>query len=958
MDRFFKGAHRKLIKTLLVTAVIMSVASWAVLIPEHTRAANPTLTLTTQTPIVSGTIVTVAGSAFDATATVSFAIDGVPVTTNPATVTSSGAGAIPSNVSFTIPSLAIGSHTVQASSSATAVVQAVFVIATPTMTVTPANASATPAVVGSTMLAAITNMEALKTVTVYFDDATVATGTTSVTGSADVTFVVPDVNNTGTHTVRATAGSYSVVTANMFISTPSITLNPSTAVPGQPITITGTNFKADTEVTFTFNGNALPTSATVMASGGGGFASIVTVPDLIQGAVTVKAQSFTSLYATATLTIATPTLTVTPSTVAPGQFINVTGTNFKANAPVTFFMNGNPTPMNDSTVTANAQGFFVTTFQMPVAFNVAQSLKAQSFAGYFATAAITISTAAITITPTSGPDGGFMVNINGTGFDANSTVQFYVNNVLVSQTAQTGTVGAFLTTLALPSGIPSGLQTIKAQSSVKTFATGTYTVTAAASTVSPTAGTPGTRVYISGTNYDPSTIISFKWNGKELKMIEGTVSTNNAGSFAANFVVPETFVAGAGQIEVSTSQANTSIIAFTVAAPVLTLSATSGGPGTRINVTGTGFQGSQKLRLVWDADVAMTTLPSSVVTTPLGGFYAVVEIPKDVRGTHFITAYAGDTVLATSTSFTVSTPALTLSLASAQPSTKITVTGSALTPNSDVTLLWDSNTPMQTLDPAKTDQSGAFVAVFVVPANSTTGTHTLTAKTSNDVYGTAQFTVTTGSLTLSRSNGSAHSTVVVSGVSFDSDTAVSFYWDEQPITVATTLTDGIGGFNTAFVVPLSKGGVHIIRVSTSKFGTNAIDFTVDTPTITVTPSGGKPGDKIVAKGTGFVANERVGLTVNANKITIAPSDLASDAAGNFVASFDIPRISSSNLHIAASTSDIDMTVVDYAVQTSTATRVGRIGGYLTLIEIFGVASFLIIRKVIALGRPRHIIQTV
>src|SRR3989344_2462156 len=90
-----------------------------------------TLTLTPATG-VAGQEIIITGSAFDNSSTVTITWDGGALTTTPSTVTTSGAGAIPSgatvNVSFTVPSAMIGAHTVRASTGTSIIGVATFTI--------------------------------------------------------------------------------------------------------------------------------------------------------------------------------------------------------------------------------------------------------------------------------------------------------------------------------------------------------------------------------------------------------------------------------------------------------------------------------------------------------------------------------------------------------------------------------------------------------------------------------------------------------------------------------------------------------------------------------------------------------------------------------------------------------------------------------------------------------------
>src|SRR3989344_8292871 len=115
--------HKKLVQLFFLISLFLLFAK------NDVSAA--TLTLTPATG-VAGQEIIITGSAFDNSSTVTITWDGGALTTTPSTVTTSGAGAIPSgatvNVSFTVPSAMIGAHTVRASTGTSIIGVATFTI--------------------------------------------------------------------------------------------------------------------------------------------------------------------------------------------------------------------------------------------------------------------------------------------------------------------------------------------------------------------------------------------------------------------------------------------------------------------------------------------------------------------------------------------------------------------------------------------------------------------------------------------------------------------------------------------------------------------------------------------------------------------------------------------------------------------------------------------------------------
>jgi len=116
------------------------------------------------------------------------------------------------------------------------------------------------------------------------------------------------------------------------------------------------------------------------------------------------------------------------------------------------------------------------------------------------------------------------------------------------------------------------------------------------------------------------------------------------GWVTANITIPTSFGSGIGQIEVSTSPKNTVLTSFTVSNPVLTLTPITGLPGSEVTVAGTNFSGNQIVTIKWD-DQIIRSAPTSVMTTPLGSFFATIIVPPTSRGVHTVSASAGNNTI-------------------------------------------------------------------------------------------------------------------------------------------------------------------------------------------------------------------------------------------------------------------------------------------------------------------------
>ncbi len=800
------------LKKIISSYFFLSVFFVSLFIFHAPKIEAATVTLS-PTSGVAGQIVTITGTAFDNSSTATITWDGTTLTTTPSTVTTSASGAIPASgtVSFVVPAAMYGAHTVQVNTGATNVVVTTFTINTPAVAISSPSIPTAGLPPGVTLTVTATNLESSKLTTFYFDDIAVGTSTSTTNGTAELVFNIPDVANPGAHIIKASNSTYAVANTTVVIASPAITLNPATSAVGTQVTISGSNLKANTAVSFFLNGTSLSTDTSVTTNGAGSFTTTFTVPNAFAGANTVKAQTSTNLFANATLTVSTPALTLSPAT----------GT------------------------------------------------------------------------------GGLAVTASGTGFRANSTVDFYINGSKISTNASTNSLGAFQISFTFPGDFPTGAQTIRAQTDSVNFATATYTVVASAVTAAPATGAPGTRVTLTGTNFDPNKAVTFKWNGDVIKPIEETITTNSAGSFVANLIIPANYVSGTGQFESSTSSVSTVITAFTIANPTLTVAPATGLPGAKISVSGANFEGNQTLTLLWD-DTVITTTPKVVTTTPLGSFVAVFTVPNTSRGVHYVSAAAGTKKINFTASFTITAPAVTLSTSSIQSSSSLSISGTGFLPYQPVTFLWDNIKSLQSnIDEIKADASGYFSAGLIIPVDAAAGTHVIKAKSNDSVFVDSTITVTTGEINLSKNSGTGNSKIQISGTNFDVESAVKFTWDGVPLKTNKVKTDTIGGFNTTITIPPSNPGSHTLGASTGKFNTAVSEFTINPPSLTIDPNTARAGDTITVTGSDFLPGKTVEVTISKILGVTKSKPITIDQSGNFTTSMKMPFIFGNVVTISA-----------------------------------------------------------
>jgi hypothetical protein len=261
-------------------------------------------------------------------------------------------------------------------------------------------------------------------------------------------------------------------------SSPTVTLSPATALPNQSITITGKGFTTGgrTKVSsITIGGDLIPVEkinfgSAVDVDNGGNFVANVVIPlnstTLTPGSYSVEATDSAGVKASASLTIPTPTLSVSPTSSRVGSTVTATGANFPINndgfgadntpaITIEYEVNGG-TPRSVVTVFPDSAGGFTTTFTVPVdapvpsSDNIVRALISGTSAA--ATAKHSVPNPILTPSPAKGAP-GTEVTLTGSYFKAFATVASLTLgglDVVDLSGLHTDAIGGFTITFVVP----------------------------------------------------------------------------------------------------------------------------------------------------------------------------------------------------------------------------------------------------------------------------------------------------------------------------------------------------------------------------------------------------------------------------------------------------------------------------------------------------------------------------
>ena len=637
-----------------------------------------------------------------------------------------------------------------------------FTVTVPAISVTPGHGPVgSPVDVRGTGFSVSTMLESLTLDGIAITSCTSGTLTANSTGVFSCTFLVP--SGTSGTTVRATdiGGQYG--TDSFQVTTESILITPSMGPVAAPFVITGTGFTASEGVRVTFGAlpispttspgctDGTPNGAEVTTSAAGSFSCTFVVPSGSPGDNDVVATDvFTDTTSNSELFVVTvPTIVVTPSQGPIGGDFSVTGTGFTVSSTATVSFSGVLQSPEDcsvgsssgSSITTNATGTFVCTFDVPtegpssypvVATDLTTSTPSN-------TVTFTVTGVAIGVSPSQGP-AGTSVTISGTGFSVSTAIASLVfDGVPVSSCASgsliTGPTGAFACTIAVPAGT-SGTSVEVTDAGGQSAST-QFTVTVPSLTVAPNQGTIGSTFGLSGTGFQGSTELnitvgSVTWTPTlcTVGSVSGaTVTTSAGGAFGCTFLLATQ--PGGPITLVATQGTNTATVSFQIN-PSITISTASGGVGTVLGFTGSGFAADAGYSVDWNA----TTILCSGTTSASGLLACSATVPIAPAGAHTISVVQGASTAGGEFSVV---PSIAVSPMSGAVGTTITVSGSGFDAASSFIVTWQGTS---TVCSGSTNSNGGFSCSFAVPS-ATVGAATIMVS-EGSYTPTFSFTVSAG----------------------------------------------------------------------------------------------------------------------------------------------------------------------------------------------------------------------
>ena len=313
------------------------------------------------------------------------------------------------------------------------------------------------------------------------------------------------------------------------------------------------------------------------------------------------------------------------------------------------------------------------------------------------------------------------------------------------------------------------------------------------------------------------------------ELVEEKIQVDTDGDFSDRFKVPSELSDGSpdedvrgGTYYVCATYWNEedikAVAEFTILAGEITDFDPDEGPvGTEVDISGEDFAENEDIIIEYDGD-ELDIYDGDTDTDSGGDFDCTIIIPPSTAGDHTVTISDGSLTEVTEV-FTVE-PEMSFTPILAPPGDTVEVTGTGFGDRADVDIFLNA----QVVATKQAGRDGSFTVGFIVPEMEE-GTYDLVAEDDDGNEVEASFTVekgieaTVSPVTSASSPGHVGDSVIVGGVGFLANSAITITYATEPQVVATTTSDADGAFSATFDIPASEPGTHTITASD---GTNSL----------------------------------------------------------------------------------------------------------------------------------------
>lgn len=330
-----------------------------------------------------------------------------------------------------------------------------------------------------------------------------------------------------------------------------------------------------------------------------------------------------------------------------------------------------------------------------------------------------------------------------------------------------------------------------------------------------------------------------------------------------------------------------------LAAPVITLSPTSGSIGTKVTVTATNFESyiGDIISIFFNGvEIGGRTIPDT------GTFTLSFNVPDDAPpGRAYVSVedeYGNQ--LGERRPFIIQEIEIELYPGDGAVGTMVTINGEGFYASEMATFYYYNGTRVN-LGTKLATPTGEFTYSFNIP-DSTAGSHKIVAQDAEGNSAKANFKVIPSTI-VNPTSGAMGDRVTVNGTGFGYNAGVTIYLNSTE--VVTDRADKNGSFEATFNVPVMKPGSYEVKAKDDDGNRDKAEFTI-TAGASLSPTTGNAGTPLIVSGTGFKAGGTVTITYDALEVATA---IAGDN-GAFSIAFNVPASIGGN-HIITITDGIN-----------------------------------------------------
>ncbi|MEK7813191.1 MAG: hypothetical protein AAB296_05460, partial [Candidatus Desantisbacteria bacterium] len=699
---------------------------------------------------------------------------------------------------------------------------------------------------------------------------TIAVGTASLSGTFSTIFTLNEqVGGSLTITAYSTGAAHQS-TAPFYIKANVHTVIPTTGTVGTWVQLTGNGYRALGTVTVHFGAiqSVAATQASVVVNGvGGTFTCGFTINTQPYGTTTITAAGLINS-ATRSFTILPNIFRVSPNTGTVGTRVTVAG-------------NGYPTgaiSLNFGTKTAIVTGTMETSGSFTIAFTIntqiygTTTITGVGTNGVFFVRTLVIQPNIWRVSPNNGTV-GIYVTVYGNGYGAGETVNIgFGTTPLITATATAGN-GSW-TAVFTVNNQSIGSNTITASGlNTGTAAVSSFMVKPMVTSITPTQGSVGTVVTITGNGYQASEAIRVDF-GNTSSITQ--VSAEADGSFQTAFTIDTQKYGTTTSVACGVQSQGSANIGFKITTNIVSVSPSEGTVGSSVTVTGDGFEYGPI-----GIDFGQTPTLANGMSSVNGSFSINLVVDTQFYGTQAVKASMTNNlnVFAEKTFFIWHTiDEITPNKGTV--GTTITVKGTGFDAGDVIKLKFGVANEW---DISVASQKGSFTGTFIINAQ-VYGTTTVVVRgfipPEQEISTT--LVILPGIYMVTPAKGSIGTPVTVIGTGFVATDVVNItFGNTSNISTATVGSDGL--FTAYFTINTQQLGTTTVSASGTLSTSAMSTFRIIPSIILLSPGQGMVGTTVSIKGNGYNGSELVRISFgDRTTITTVTANIAGEFATSFV----------------------------------------------------------------------------